>query len=504
MLNNYNIMKNTYWIVIFLINTLFAISCNNEKIETPINNQNIISEDTNPVPSEDDNTPPSITLNASSLQFDSSGNLTLTANAVDASGISKIDIYQGDTLLYTNTSSPATTSLNITAENNGELVFTAVAFDNANSVNSTTSDPVTVQINIETSQDDNTPPTITLNASSLQFDSSGNLTLTANAEDASGISKIDIYQGNTLLYTNTSSPAITNLNITAENNGELVFTAVAFDNANSVNSTTSDPVTVQVNIETTASNCSGSVSGSTVKRFTEIADGNGRLREVQIETSAAYKNGEDAPVVLVFHGYGGSIDSSGFDFMNAINQANDAGIVVTPQGIKGSGNGWDDSKNGYDMPFFDNILAYVDEHYCADLSRVFVTGFSWGGDMTNALACLRGDKIRGVANFSGGVLVNKISTCTTTNYPAVFFRYGTIAGDNGDNAYSLQQFEEVANFYKEALGVNTNSTSVQPDPCEQFSSGSQPLIICADPTIGHFVPTSNEEKNVWAFWMSLP
>ena len=397
-------MKNRYWIVIFLINTLIAISCNNEKTERPIGTENTLSEDNNPVPSENDNTPPTIALNASSLQFGSTGNLTLTATAEDASGISKIDIYQGDTLLSSSSSSPATARLNITSANNGQLVFTAVAFDNA-------------------------------------------------------------------------TPA---------------------------NSTTSGPVTVQVNITTTASNCRGSVSGSTVKRFNEIADGTGRLREVQIETSAAYKNGENAPIVIVFHGYGGSIDASGFNFINTINNANDTGIVVTPQGVKGSGNGWDESPNGYDMPFFDNILTYVDEHYCADLSRVFVTGFSWGGDMTNALACLRGDKIRGIANFSGGGLANQINACTTTNYPAVFFRYGTIGGDNGDNVYSLQNFEAVANFYKEALGVSNNSTSVDPSPCEQFSSGSQPLIICADPTIGHFVPSSNEEKSVWSFWMGLP
>jgi predicted esterase len=504
MLNNYNIMKNKFFLFIFLINTLFIVSCNNEILETPIDNQNVVSEDNNPVPSEDDNVPPTITLNASSLQFDNVGNLILTANAEDASGISKINIYQGNTILFTTSSSSASTSLNLTAANNGELVFTAVAFDNANPVNSTTSNPITVLVNIEILQNDSTPPTISLNASSLQFDNAGNLILTANAEDASGISKIDIYQGNNLLNTTSSSPATTSLNITAANNGELVFTAVAFDNANPVNSTTSNPITVLVNIQTTAGNCSGSVSGSTVKRFTEIPDGNGRLREVEIETSAAYKNGENAPIVLVFHGYGGSIDASGFDFINAINDANDAGIVVTPQGIKGSGNGWDETPNGYDMPFFDNILTYIDEHYCADLSRVFVTGFSWGGDMSNALACLRGDKIRGLANFSGGDLLNQINACTTTNYPAVFFRYGTIAGNNGDNVYSLQQFEAVANFYKEALGVGNNSTNVQPNPCEQFSSGSQPLIICADPAIGHFVPTLNEEKNVWSFWMGLP
>ena len=42
-------------------------------------------------------------------------------------------------------------------------------------------------------------------------------------------------------------------------------------------------------------------------------------------------------------------------------------------------------------------IADVQANYCVDKSRVFVAGFSWGADMTHALACCRGNQIKGIA-----------------------------------------------------------------------------------------------------------
>ena len=46
-----------------------------------------------------------------------------------------------------------------------------------------------------------------------------------------------------------------------------------------------------------------------------------------------------------------------------------------------------------DFILFDDILTDVGNHHCIDLSRVYVTGQSWGGDMSASLPCARGDKI---------------------------------------------------------------------------------------------------------------
>lgn len=46
-----------------------------------------------------------------------------------------------------------------------------------------------------------------------------------------------------------------------------------------------------------------------------------------------------------------------------------------------------------DFVLFDDILAEMESHFCIDTSRVYVTGQSWGGDMSSALACARGNKV---------------------------------------------------------------------------------------------------------------
>jgi poly(3-hydroxybutyrate) depolymerase len=51
------------------------------------------------------------------------------------------------------------------------------------------------------------------------------------------------------------------------------------------------------------------------------------------------------------------------------------------------------SATNEDYIFFDDILSDVGNNHCIDLSRVYVTGQSWGGDMASSLPCARGNKI---------------------------------------------------------------------------------------------------------------
>ncbi len=46
-----------------------------------------------------------------------------------------------------------------------------------------------------------------------------------------------------------------------------------------------------------------------------------------------------------------------------------------------------------DLVFTEAVLDYMEEQYCIDRSRVFVTGHSWGGDMAQVVACFLGDRV---------------------------------------------------------------------------------------------------------------
>jgi poly(3-hydroxybutyrate) depolymerase len=54
-----------------------------------------------------------------------------------------------------------------------------------------------------------------------------------------------------------------------------------------------------------------------------------------------------------------------------------------------------------DVDYTDYLVSWAANNTCADTSKMFVTGFSNGGAMTNMLGCLRSSVFRGVAPVSG-------------------------------------------------------------------------------------------------------
>lgn len=50
-----------------------------------------------------------------------------------------------------------------------------------------------------------------------------------------------------------------------------------------------------------------------------------------------------------------------------------------------------------DLVFTEAMLDDLEQNYCVDTARVFVTGHSWGGDMAAVVACFLGDRVRAAA-----------------------------------------------------------------------------------------------------------
>jgi chitinase len=185
------------------------------------------------------NTPPtvSITSPANNANFATGSNITISASATDSDGtISKVDFYNGTTLLGTDTSSPYSFAWN--AVGAGAYTLTAKATDNQSA--STTSSGVSITVGTT-----NNPPTVSITSptSGSTFNAPASITINANATDDGSISKVDFYNGSSLLGTDTSSPySFTWGNIGA---GSYTLTAKATDNVGLV--TTSGAVTITVN-----------------------------------------------------------------------------------------------------------------------------------------------------------------------------------------------------------------------------------------------------------------
>lgn len=115
-----------------------------------------------------------------------------------------------------------------------------------------------------------------------------------------------------------------------------------------------------------------------------------------------------ARVVFVIHPFG----SNALDFMNATHFPEVFGaagwVVISPEGVNKSFNAGDCCGEAArskldDVGFLLAILDDVRERSCIDDDRVYLTGFSNGGFMSQAFACAHADRVGAIASV-GAVL----------------------------------------------------------------------------------------------------
>jgi polyhydroxybutyrate depolymerase len=154
---------------------------------------------------------------------------------------------------------------------------------------------------------------------------------------------------------------------------------------------------------------------------------------------------DNAPLVFVLHGYGGSAREI-IDFAHMNTLADTFGFAVCyPQGVLGN-----DNKNswnaGYSNPDVDDVkfLAALARHlqtaYKLSSKNTFATGMSNGADMCYVLACRCPDVFSAIAPVAGCMMESTYSTCNPTKPLPVFEIHGTdddITLWNGDAEYSV-------------------------------------------------------------------
>jgi len=115
---------------------------------------------------------------------------------------------------------------------------------------------------------------------------------------------------------------------------------------------------------------------------------------------------------------------------------------------------------------------------CIDTSRVFTTGFSYGGSMSYELACVRADKFRAALLYDPGTLsgTNPSSDCKTPI--AVFQSHGY-----DDQTLSYSQGLGIFNVFTKLNGCTAQTPPVPPTSghtCTSFQNCStgHPARFC--------------------------
>lgn len=183
---------------------------------------------------------PTVTMTvspASSPSYAAPASVNVAVSAYDSHGyfIDRIDLYQNNVLVATEYGDYLSTTL--TSLPAGTYTFRATAL-NENGDSGMKAQTITITASI------NQPPTVSLATNGATFVAPATIILTATAADSDGsISKVEFYNGGTLIGTDTSAPYT--LNWSGVGVGTYSLTARATDNGQATTTSASVAATVQ-------------------------------------------------------------------------------------------------------------------------------------------------------------------------------------------------------------------------------------------------------------------
>jgi polyhydroxybutyrate depolymerase len=189
-------------------------------------------------------------------------------------------------------------------------------------------------------------------------------------------------------------------------------------------------------------------------------DVGGVSREYLLSIPEGYDPATPLPLVFAWHGLGSTHQQAKLYFR--VEEASDGGAVfVYPQGLPleamGGQSGWDLAPEGIDMAFFDAMLAATQDTLCIDAERVFSTGHSFGGYMSNALGCFRASVLRAIGEVAGGP---PFGTCEEGEHVAAMLIHGSL-----DEIVPLEQGETARDEVAMRNGCADTGMPRDPEPC---------------------------------------
>ena len=215
-----------------------------------------------------DTTAPVVSILAPLTNSTISGTIPLSAQASDNTAVTRVEFYQGSTLLSTLSTAPYTTTWNTTTIANGTYTLTAKAYDAAGNVG-------TASVNVTVGNADTVAPvvSITAPANGTSVASGVVVPMTARATDNIAISKVEFYRGSTLIGTQTSGPN-SDFNLSWDTTGVATgtysLTAKAYDTAGNTATSSAVNITLTAPVDVIAPTVSITNSGGYYASFQRI------------------------------------------------------------------------------------------------------------------------------------------------------------------------------------------------------------------------------------------
>ncbi|MBN3891303.1 MAG: hypothetical protein HWQ43_19825 [Nostoc sp. JL31] len=181
----------------------------------------------------------------------------------------------------------------------------------------------------------------------------------------------------------------------------------------------------------------------------------GKLRTYYFYTPKSYNLDRSMPLVLVFHGDDGNGRSiSNVTRFNELAEQKGF-IVVYPDGIdqkwslRGNAQGKVD-----DVLFISTLINHLQQQLNIDSHKVYATGFSRGGILTQALACKLPNKIAGFASVAGSLPARLKPSCQPETPISMLTINGTndrdvlFEGDDHTQRGALVSISDMVEFWR--------------------------------------------------------
>jgi len=235
-------------------------------------------------------------------------------------------------------------------------------------------------------------------------------------------------------------------------------------------------------------------------------DVGGTQREYIVTLPDGYAGTQPMKLIFVYHGLTGTMEQTASGFWGYFGMqgiSDGSAIFVAPQGLPsepgGDDYGWRNT-DSEDTAFHRAMIERFTVEYCIDAQRIFTTGMSFGGVMSNSVGCEVGDLVRAIAPIAGaGPGFGQWGGPGCVGQVAALLIHGS-----ADTTVSLDMGLESRDHWIEANGCSTDSTPVAPTQyCVSYSgcAAGYPVIWCEHEG-GHTVPDFSAQT-IWDFFQQF-
>jgi polyhydroxybutyrate depolymerase len=237
--------------------------------------------------------------------------------------------------------------------------------------------------------------------------------------------------------------------------------------------------------DASSAGCGKTASGAGAVTAQTLTSG-GNERTFHVSVPSAYDQNHRHPLLFVLHGAGDTNPENMKDWF-PVEGNMPPSIAVYPQALhrtRKDGSGGDiprwDLEGDEDLVFFDAMLATLGDAYCIDRAKVFVTGFSSGGNFSHQLGCLRQKSLNAIAPVEGpGPFV---STCEG---PITVW----MTHDVNDDVLPIADARDSRDFWAQTNGCgNTWTPDTRPE-CKKNTgcTSGKSVTYCETTGVGHNV-----------------